>query len=1463
MYSRRLAEALRRKIHDLKHSLSVAVQHNQGRRTIRKLRRRMSLASRQWRKLKSRRTRLLCHQSRVRTSTRLARLRSCQTFPKLATWNTRGLRPDSTSPGMEVKMKCIIQRMVLQKWGCLVLTDVKGPDGLKEYRYLGRTWYFFTQGRVGFLLEDIWHTWWTEGGSRFYPQGSRTCGLQFPRRGRRRGLFLVGVYAPTSDSSTGNRQTLRDQVSNVLSMCEAPSLKLVLGDLNAEMGNSVDTTLDGFAVMGRFSNPKLSVAGKEWRVWAEKEGMVECSSRFQLRHRWTWRHPRFLSLHELDHILLSTDGLWHLVSCRVLQEGPNVLWPWTSYTDHNPVEVTLRHGKLWPNPVRKATGPVKPDINKLRGPSNTAQALRKQWVEAVEEKLAFVQANNPHQDSNEKWDLLCTTCREAATRICGVLTNSQGAPWLRGKDHEVQQLDRYIVEAQNADRTIRHNPTNLPPDLWQQQCRLKRHQLQQARKYKREQLNKWEEDWLNAKAEEATRASDRHYLGDLFGIIRELSNLKDSNTRFGLRKHLDPQAEAEAWKAHFEAIQLGAGQDRNTWRGITLLSVGSKLVARVCAARLLRWCSPWLNETQFGFRKGTGLDDVQQLTRSILEEAAGSAHDRTVVFRFYDLEKAYPKLARHGLWQLLHLKGCPPGFLRVLQRIHNTTSSKVRFQGVMSSGFLPDRGLREGCPSSPILFNIYHHGIMEVFRARRTRLALGLGLTPGVLWDYKVDGKIGKRRLDRLEEGRNVRQRTFGDFAYADDTALVGDSEEIFGAEKVFLDTISDFAGKVNAHKTEGLRVTSTPPAPYDVQYQGEATHVKHVGAVLSHRGNHVAETQARVTRTVQKLGWVAGAWSRGRGAHKNKYRVSYSVRIKVMKAVVKGILCSFSKTRAWQMNQLSRVQKTIHMAIRRCIGARLSMLHVCGLNNHSLRRLAQWESFDQTVRGATLIWIGHVAWMSVSSPQKAAMYGWLHVASAKPHAPPRQAQWINSCLRAAGIPEGDWFRRAQNREAWRAEVYRAFPPETLKHEHSAALDNWRPGQPVPDFAKAEVPEQDVQSNAGSEQEIGERRRGRARHRARREYRHGNAQDVRTARAHRNDRGEWACPVCQQVFDKANQATFHYEEHHAIADPHLVTVQSFPCNKCGVAFRRQKQFKTHTCPANTRLPRLDQIDDNQAVCGPIDPHSLAQATQLYLYTDGSGGQRGTAGWGVGVFTQHYPQVHDQWLAALYGPVLIQPFDPLWLGADHHSNNTGELSAIGEACRWLLTLLASPRPPPLQKVRILYDSTYAYSLATRLAYPHGTIELANKVARMVEDVRTRIHLDFEHVRAHTDIHGNEVADRLANRGAEQRISPHHTCWLTIPEGPLGAPPAPAAPPRRPCSAPARQRCNLRGEDFRPTDIVQRRPICRGPDPANRTCHFCHKVLKDVQTRKNHERYTHPNEALAAGLISTIPKKGKRG
>lgn len=110
---------------------------------------------------------------------------------------------------------------------------------------------------------------------------------------------------------------------------------------------------------------------------------------------------------------------------------------------------------------------------------------------------------------------------------------------------------------------------------------------------------------------------------------------------------------------------------------------------------------------------------------------------------------------------------------------------------------------------------------MEVFRARRARKALELQTEPGILWNYKVDGKVGKRRADRTEEGRNTKQRLIGDFAYADDSGIVGEATEVVETEKLFALTLQISLGKLMQGKQRDLEYLVRQHHPMTYLFRG------------------------------------------------------------------------------------------------------------------------------------------------------------------------------------------------------------------------------------------------------------------------------------------------------------------------------------------------------------------------------------------------------------------------------------------------------------------------------------------------------------------------------------------------------------------------------------------------------------------------------------------------------------------
>ena len=69
------------------------------------------------------------------------------------------------------------------------------------------------------------------------------------------------------------------------------------------------------------------------------------------------------------------------------------------------------------------------------------------------------------------------------------------------------------------------------------------------------------------------------------------------------------------------------------------------------------------------------MDDALQITKRLVEEVATSAGDHEgVELSLHDIEKAYPRVCRSALWDLLSRWGCDPALLRVIQALHGGTS---------------------------------------------------------------------------------------------------------------------------------------------------------------------------------------------------------------------------------------------------------------------------------------------------------------------------------------------------------------------------------------------------------------------------------------------------------------------------------------------------------------------------------------------------------------------------------------------------------------------------------------------------------------------------------------------------------------------------------------------------------------------------------------------------------------------
>ena len=171
--------------------------------------------------------------------------------------------------------------------------------------------------------------------------------------------------------------------------------------------------------------------------------------------------------------------------------------------------------------------------------------------------------------------------------------------------------------------------------------------------------------------------------------------------------------------------------------------------------------------------------------------------------------------------------------------------------------------------------------------------------------------------------------------------------------------------------------------------------------------------------------------------------------------------------------------------------------------------------------------------------------------------------------------------------------------------------------------------------------------------------------------------------------------------------------------------------------------------------------SIAKTTSIFLYTDGScRGNRNVqntvcpAGWGVCIVRSPEMIVELE----LFGPVPLSGNSKFFLGAAVGSNNTAELTAIGEALRWLRDFGSIEKYPG--NVCIRYDSEYAAKSVQGIYNGKKNCDLIHRIRLLYKEVslhrKAEHSVIWEHVKGHSNDAFNDRADSLALQGSSGEL-----------------------------------------------------------------------------------------------------------
>jgi hypothetical protein len=325
---------------------------------------------------------------------------------------------------------------------------------------------------------------------------------------------------------------------------------------------------------------------------------------------------------------------------------------------------------------------------------------------------------------------------------------------------------------------------------------------------------------------------------------------------------------------------------------------------------------PQIGEEQGGFRSTRGCDDQTLILNEVLQDSVH--HKKPLYMAFVDLQKAYDRVWRLGLWYKLTQHNVPPKFVRILQELYSVVPNRVRVGNHLSREFNISIGLKQGCTLSPLLFDVFINDLIVELRQNHPHI--------------QFEGVQG-----------------FNSLFFADDIAMLARNPSDLQAMVTTLETwCQKWQMEVNVSKTKVMIVgTKCRPAPF--RYGGKDLEVV---KSFKYLGVHFQDDGGWTTHMKYVLGKAQKA-TEGIGKLLSNQSLAQATRMWVWLTLVRPMIeygMQVWTPTSSDFKKLERIQLKVAKTILGCCShtptpAVLGDLGLCSLvNRQKIVRLTAWE---------------------------------------------------------------------------------------------------------------------------------------------------------------------------------------------------------------------------------------------------------------------------------------------------------------------------------------------------------------------------------------------------------------------------------------------------------------------------------------------------------------------------------------
>ena len=447
----------------------------------------------------------------------------------------------------------------------------------------------------------------------------------------------------------------------------------------------------------------------------------------------------------------------------------------------------------------------------------------------------------------------------------------------------------------------------------------------------------------------------------------------------------------------------------DNYRGISLLSIAGKILARLLLNRLLAHLEQdLLPESQCGFREGRGTADMIFAARQLQEKFR--EQNRELFTTYVDLTKAFDTVSRLGLWKIMAKFGIPDKFIAIIRSFHEGMQASVSVEGESSNSFGVNNGVKQGCVLAPTLFSIMFTGMLKItFQDNTDCISI----------EWRTDGGC-LFNLQRLKARTLVCQAFLRDFLFADDCGLNADSQE---AMQRTMDKLSEacdaFGLTISIKKTEvlyqpvpGSQIDQEPPA---IMVKGQALRTVnkfiYLGSALTSDTQLDVEVSNRIAKACASFGRLREkAWDR-KG-------ITLKTKLKVYRAVVLRSLLHACET--W--TTYLRHEKILNRFHINCLKKLLHITWKDKIPDTEILERTGLSCVQTELRKNRIRWAGHVRRMPNHRIPKQLLYCKLSEGERSVGRPMKRFKdCLKDSLKDFGIDHDSWEVRAADRPTWRS----------------------------------------------------------------------------------------------------------------------------------------------------------------------------------------------------------------------------------------------------------------------------------------------------------------------------------------------------------------------------------------------------------------------------------------------------------